>query len=69
MGIYFISEDIFTLASYYQPDLRDTGLLPEGWQPLPADELDEPMLSTLPKPAMPEQAEQMILDEEMDAME
>ena len=69
MGIYFISEDIFTLASYYQPDLRDMGLLPDGWQMLPADELDEPMLSTLPKPAMPEQAEQMILDEEMDAME
>ena len=71
VGIYFISEDIFTLASYYQPDLRDTGLLPEGWQTLPADELDEPMLSTLPKPAtaMPEQAEQMSLDEETDAME
>ena len=45
------------------------GLLPEGWQTLPADELDEPMLSTLPKPAMPEQAEQMSLDEETDAME
>ena len=69
VGIYFISEDIFTLASYYQPDLRDTGLLPEGWQTLPADELDEPMLSTLPKPAMPERAEQMSLDEETDAME
>ena len=59
MGIYFISEDIFTLASYYQPDLRDTGLLPEGWQTLPTDELDEPMFSTLPKPAMLEQAEQV----------
>ena len=69
VGIYFISEDIFTLASYYQPDLRDMGLLPEGWQTLPADELDEPMLSTLPKPAMPEQAEQMSLDEETDEME
>ena len=45
------------------------GLLPEGWQTLPADELDEPMLSTLPKPAMPEQAEQMSIDEETDAME
>ena len=44
VGIYFISEDIFTLASYYQPDLRDMGLLPEGWQTLPTDELDEPML-------------------------
>ena len=69
VGIYFISEDIFTLASYYQSDFRDTGLLPEGWQTLPADELDEPMLSTLPKPVMPEQAEQMSLDEETDAVE
>lgn len=69
VGIYFISEDIFTLASYYQPDLRDMGLFPEGWQPLPADELDEPMLSTLPKPAVPERAEQLSLDEETDAME
>lgn len=69
VGIYFISEDIFTLASYYQADLRDTGLLPEGWQTLPADELDEPMLSTLPKPAMPERAEQLRLEEETNAME
>ena len=57
----------FTLASYYQADLRDTGLLPEGWQTLPADELDEPMLSTLPKPAMPERAEQLRLEEETNA--
>ncbi|OON87460.1 DNA recombinase [Oribacterium sp. C9] len=28
IGIYFISEDIFTLASYYQEDLHDTYLLP-----------------------------------------
>ena len=45
------------------------GLLPEGWQTLPADELDEPMISTLPKPAMQEQAEQLSLVEEADAME
>ena len=69
IGIYFISEDIFTLASYYQSDLRDTGLLPEGWQVLPADELDEPMLSTLSKPAMLEQATQLSLEETPDAME
>lgn len=69
MGIYFISEDIFTLASYYQPDLRDTGLLPEGWQTLPADELDEPMLSTLLMPVMPERAELLRLEEETDVME
>ena len=69
IGIYFISEDIFTLASYYQSDLRNTSLLPEGWQVLPADELDEPMLSTLSKPAMQEQAEQLSLEENPDAME
>ena len=28
VGIYFISEDIFTLASYYQEDLHDTFFLP-----------------------------------------
>ncbi len=30
VGIYFISEDIFTLASYYQEDLRDTFFLPSA---------------------------------------
>lgn len=63
VGIYFISEDIFTLASYYQPDLRDKGLFPADWQVLPPDELDEPMLSTMKKPALLEQAEQMTLDD------
>ena len=63
IGIYFISEDIFTLASYYQPNLRDEGLFPAGWQMLPLDELDEPMLSTMKKPAMLEQAEQMTLED------
>ncbi len=29
VGIYFISEDIFTLASYYQTDLHDLGFLPK----------------------------------------
>ena len=28
VGIYFISEDIFTMASYYQDDLRDSFFLP-----------------------------------------
>lgn len=63
IGIYFISEDIFTLASYYQSDLRDEGLFPAGWQMLPPDELDESMLSTMKKPALLEQAEQMTLDD------
>ena len=33
VGIYFISEDIFTLASYYQEDLRDPLFLPEPENP------------------------------------
>lgn len=35
VGIYFISEDIFTLASYYQQDLRDIGFIPEGFELIP----------------------------------
>ena len=68
IGIYFISEDLFTLASYYQPDLRDQGFLPAGWKKLPPDELDEPMLSTIKKPALREQAEQMTLAENMEEL-
>ena len=42
VGIYFISEDLFTLASYYQSDLHDTGFLPASdWQMLPGGECDE----------------------------
>ncbi len=44
VGIYFISEDLFTLASYYRQDLRETGFLPEGWKVLPQDGLDIPNL-------------------------
>lgn len=41
VGIYFINEDMFTLASYYQLDLRDARFLPnEDWQFLPCDECD-----------------------------
>ena len=69
IGIYFISEDIFTLASYYQPDLRDEDLFPAGWQMLPQDELDEPMLSTMKKPALLEQAEQMGLEDNLEKQE
>ena len=43
IGIYFISEDIFTLASYYLNDLKDTFFLP----PNPPAELPE---GTPPKP-------------------
>ena len=42
VGIYFISENVFTLASYYQGDLHDTDFLPEpGWALLPDDNHDE----------------------------
>jgi len=30
IGIYFVSEDISTLASYYQSDLKDPFFWPEG---------------------------------------
>lgn len=43
VGIYFISEDIFTLAPYYQEDLRDQGFIPRGWRALP-DEPEEELL-------------------------
>ena len=39
IGIYFISEDIFTLASYYLNDNKDTFFLPyPGWELLPEGE-------------------------------
>lgn len=41
VGIYFISEDIFTLASYYQDDLRDRSFFPSGWAMLPDDPMEE----------------------------
>lgn len=35
VGIYFISEDIFTLASYYLEDMQDIQFLPSlDWKPL-----------------------------------
>lgn len=40
VGMYFISEDIFTLASYYREDLSDRAMMPAGVEPLPDDELD-----------------------------
>ena len=44
VGIYFISEDIYTLASYYLQDLYRGNLLPEGWKTLPEDDLDRKLL-------------------------
>lgn len=40
VSMYFISEDIFTLASYYRDDLSDRSMMPAGVEPLPDDELD-----------------------------
>lgn len=43
IGIYFISEDLFTLASYYQDDLKDTAFLPSAdWKLLPDELEDDP---------------------------
>ena len=44
VGMYFISEDIFTLASYYRDDLNDRAMIPAGIEPLPDDELDAMLL-------------------------
>lgn len=40
VGIYFISEDIFTLASYYRGDMNDRYMFPPNFKPLPDDEYD-----------------------------
>ena len=41
IGIYFISEDVYTLASYYLQDLRDPYFLPSpDWQILPDNDSD-----------------------------
>ena len=45
IGIYFISEDIFTLASYYLEDMKDTYFMPTpDWQILPEDDDSRRML-------------------------
>lgn len=45
IGIYFISEDIYTMASYYQEDLRDPFFLPApDWELLPDDPVEEALL-------------------------
>ena len=42
VGIYFINEDIFTLASYYQEDMREKRFFPSlDWQILPDDPEEE----------------------------
>ena len=45
VGIYFVSEDIYTLGTYYRMDMKDMDMFPEGWRVLPDDELDVPMIN------------------------
>ena len=35
VGIYFISEDVFTLATYYLQDMKDIEFIPEDFEILP----------------------------------
>ena len=40
--MYFVNEDIFTLASYYQEDMREKKFFPSpDWQMLPDDPEEE----------------------------
>ena len=42
IGMYFVNEDIFTLASYYQEDMREKKFFPSpDWQMLPDDPAEE----------------------------
>ena len=42
VGMYYIGEDIYTLASYYRQDLRDVQFFPtEDWACLPDDDEDQ----------------------------
>ena len=55
VGIYFISEDIFTLAYYYKSDLRESTFIPGGdWEQLP--DVDPPFdrLSDIDRPMLQE---------------
>lgn len=48
IGIYFISEDIYTLASYYQDDLHDPYFFPsQDWELLPDAEEDSRTIGEL----------------------
>ena len=47
VGIYFVSENIYTLASYYLHDMRDKEFFPsEDWEVLPDDDAEERPLLT-----------------------
>lgn len=45
IGIYFVSEDIYSLSSYFLEDLRDMKFFPEpNWKILPDDEKEARLL-------------------------
>ena len=45
IGIYFVSEDIYSLSSYFLEDLRDLSFFPtHEWQILPDDEQEARLL-------------------------
>ncbi len=45
VGIYFISEDLFTLASYYRDDMKNLSFFPTpDWQILPDDDHEAKLL-------------------------
>ena len=44
VGIYFVSEDIFTMASCYQDTLHDWGMFPDHWSALPDNISEESLL-------------------------
>ena len=46
VGIYFVSEDIFTMASCYQDTLHDWGMFPDHWSVLPDSISEESLLLT-----------------------
>ena len=49
IGIYFISEDLYTLASYYQEDLHDPFFLPSpDWKLLPGENETQKTIGEIP---------------------
>lgn len=46
VGIYFVSEDIFTMASCYQDTLHDWGMFPDHWSVLLDNISEESLLLT-----------------------
>ena len=66
VGIYFISEDIYTTASYYRGSIKDREMLPDNWGPLPEDELDEPMITHEERMMIGTASEEDDIDDDID---